>query len=181
VIFLKVSFLGFLGFRKATRPLCTQPPPAKLYLHNLYTTDPTAMPPKAFKVKASTPPPKIGPPSRKRAISVTTEVIGNKRSRRSIRSAKDQVEEEDEQKGKEEEEEEEEEEEKGEERVQRDMDVDVDMGMDVDKPAKGGRQGKKGKKGGKTAKGKRAEEKRAEEKKYVFILIIFFRKFNRIC
>jgi hypothetical protein len=150
----------------------------KLDLHHLriqYTTRTKDMPSKAT---APTSLPKSGPLSRKRAISITAEVMGNKRSRRSTRLTKDELEEQ------------EEEEEEVEEEVEAgggDMDVDADMGMDVDvdvdmdKPAKGGRQGKKEKKGGKAGKGKKAEEKWAEEKKYVFNLILFFCKINWIC
>ena len=154
----------------------------KLDLHHLriqYTTRTKDMPSKAT---APTSLPKSGPLSRKRAISITAEVMGNKRSRRSTRLTKDELEEQ--------EEEEEVEEEEVEEEVEAgggDMDVDAGMGMDVDvdvdmdKPAKGGRQGKKEKKGGKAGKGKKAEEKQAEEKKYVFNLILFFCKINWIC
>src|SRR5271168_922024 len=126
------------------------------------TINSTDMPPKA---KAPTSPPKFGPSSRKRTISITAEVMGNKRSRRSTRLTRDELEEEEEQKEEEEEQKEEQEEQKEEEEEREDMGMDVD----VEKPAKGGRQGKKEKKGGKAAKGKRAEEKKAEEKKYVFI------------
>src|ERR1700678_2638696 len=107
------------------------------------TINSTDMPPKA---KAPTSPPKFGPSSRKRTISITAEVMGNKRSRRRTRLTRDELEEEEEQEEEEERE-------------------DMGMDVDVDKPAKGGRQGKKEKKGGKAAKGKRAEEKKAEEKK----------------
>ena len=146
----------------------------KLDLHHLriqYTTRTKDMPSKAT---APTSLPKSGPLSRKRAISITAEVMGNKRSRRSTRLTKDELEEQEE----------------VEEEVEAgggDMDVDADMGMDVDvdvdmdKPTKGGWQGKKEKKGGKAGKGKKAEEKRAEEKKYVFNLILFFCKINWIC
>ena len=131
------------------------------------TTNSTGMPPKA---KAPSSPPRFGPPSRKRTISLTAEVLGNKRSRRSTRLTKDKLEEEEEN---DDDEEEEEEQEKEEEEEEKGLDVDMGMGMDVDvdmdKRAKGGRQGKKDKKGGKAGKGKRAVEKQAEEKKYVFI------------
>ena len=92
--------------------------------------------------------------------------MDNKRSRKSTRSSKGQVE--DEQKGVEEEED---------KRVMgmgMGVDVDADADVDMDKPAKGGRQGKKEKKGGKAGKGKRAEEKQAEEKKVQIHLICFF-------
>ena len=145
--FSEVSFSGFICLRKAMRPLCNTTtasnPLSTQSVHNEQRV--YAMPPKAFKVKAPPSPPKIAPSSsRKRAISVTAEVLDNKRSRRSTRSTKDQEEEEDDDEGH--------------------MDH---MDVDVDKPATGGRQGKKGKKGEKAAKGKRAEEKRAKEKKYV--------------
>jgi hypothetical protein len=177
-----LNFLfGISWFRKGYAAATCSATTSISYIYTLNplqsTTNSTNMPPKS---KAPTSPPK----SRKRTISLTAEVVGNKRSRRSTRLNKDEMEEED--KLKEEEDEEEDEEEEEEKEVEDEdkredvgtMDVDVDM--DMDKPVKGGRQGKKEKKGGKAAKGRRAEEKRAEEKKYVFILIIFFRKFNRI-
>jgi hypothetical protein len=104
------------------------------------------MPPKS---KAPTSPPKSG----KRTISLTAEVVGNKRSRRSTRLNKDdELEEEDELKEVEDEEDEDEEDEdedededeqkevEGEEDKREDMGMDVDMDMDMDKLAKGGRQ-----------------------------------------
>jgi len=106
------------GYATATHSATTSTSSIYTFSSLPTTINSTDMPPKA---KAPTSPPKFGPSSRKRTISITAEVMGNKRSRRSTRLTRDELEEEEEQK-----EEQEEEEQEEEEREDMGMDVDVD-------------------------------------------------------
>ena len=99
--------------------------------------------------------------------------MGNKRSRRSTRLTRDELEEEEEQKEEEQQKEEEEQKEEQEEEEQEEEErEDMGMDVDVDKPAKGGWQGKK--EGREGCQGKEGTGKEGRGKKVRLHLNLFF-------